>query len=300
MESEFRIRVTSDDRASGGLKNVGDAAEKSAKRTKKAFKSSTDSILDFNRKLLESSGLLTGLHAKIASLAAVAAVLTTIAVAGAKFGSQLKYVGGVMRATASEIQLVEDAARKMDERIEWGASKRVEAFEYLGLAGMTAKQSIAALPGVLDLATASKMDLAAAADIATDTLSAMGMRVSQLSELNDVLAGAATRSNTKIHQMAFALKYAAPIAAESGDKIQKLSAYIGILANNMIKGEQAGTGLRTMYLKVGEAAEKLGMGPGAKLVDVLREIKKQQIGVTEVSKLFGQEAATQAEPRSEP
>ena len=63
----------------------------------------------------------------------------------------------------------------MGETTEWSTNQSAEALKFLGMAGFTATQAWATLPGTLNLATAGNIDLARSADIATNALTAMNL-----------------------------------------------------------------------------------------------------------------------------
>ena len=104
------------------------------------------------------------------------------------------------------------------------------------MAGFEAQESIAALPGVLNLATAGNIDLARAADIASNALTAMQLPVEELGRVNDVFIATITRSNTDMEMMAESFKYSAAQANAYGYSIEQLSAMIGILGSAGIQG----------------------------------------------------------------
>lgn len=61
---------------------------------------------------------------------------------------------------------------------------------------------------------------------------------------SDVLAAAATNSNTNVSKMGYTFKYVAPLAGALGYSVQDMGIAIGLMANQGIKGETAGTSLR--------------------------------------------------------
>lgn len=192
------------------------------------------------------------------SVSALVSFETAIINTGKKFESTMATVKGVSRATDDEFQALKASAREMGETTEWSASQSAEALKYMSMAGFTANQSIAALPGVLDLATAGNLELGRASDIVTDSLTAMGLGVDGLSHFSDVLIATTTRSNTNIEMMGESMKFAAPIAHSLGYDVEELSALIGTLANAGIKASDAGTDLRQAMLRNSKAAQELG------------------------------------------
>ncbi len=217
---------------------------------------------------------------------AIARVTTDIIKLGAAFEQSMTVVGAVTRSTAREFEDLTAVARKMGEQTEWSANQAAEGLKFLGMAGLGAQRSIAALPAVLDLATAGSIDLGRAADISTNALTAMGLQTSELTRVNDVFVGTITRSNTNMDMMAESFKYAAPAAKAFGYDIEQLSAMIGILGNAGIQGSMAGTNLQMAFIRTSKAAKELGIDSND-LVEVLKEVKKQQWDATKVFEVFG-------------
>lgn len=116
-------------------------------------------------------------------------------------------------------------------------------------------ESAEALPSVLDLATASGLDLAQASDIMTDTMSMFGIESDEASRASDVFAAAQANSNLSVDQLSEALIKAGPTAAALGEDIEETSAMLGIFADQGLKGSKAGTTLDAMYRDVQNAAE---------------------------------------------
>jgi TP901 family phage tail tape measure protein len=164
----------------------------------------------------------------------------------AEFESAMSQVGAVSGATASEMDVLSDAARDLGASTAWSAMQVAEGQKYLAMAGFSVQQNVAALPAVLDLATAGTTDLGRAADIGSDILSAFNLEASRMAEVADTLAAACTTSNTTLELLGDTMKYVAPVAEKAGVSLQETAAMAGLLGNVGIKGSQAGTALRAM------------------------------------------------------
>jgi len=243
------------------------------------------------KRFSHSLGALKSMFLGVAAAAAawkIAGLGRDIVVMGAQFEQSMATVRGVMRADEQQFQALEAIAKKMGETTEWTASQSAEALKFLGMAGFQAEKAIAALPGTLDLATAGGIELGAAADIATNALTAMQLPVEQLTRINDVFIATITRTNTNMEMMAESFKYAAPIANAFGYSVESLSAMIGGLGNAGIQGSMAGTQLAFAMQKVGDVWKKLGMdGEGKSFLDSLEAINKAGWKQSEVMEAFG-------------
>lgn len=125
------------------------------------------------------------------------------------------------------------------------------------MAGFNAEQSVAALPGVIDLATAAQTDLATASDIATDTLGAFGLATKDAAQLsknlarvNDVMAKTTTTANTDMQQLFETIVKGGATATGAGMQIEEFAAMAGIMANSGLKASEAGSVMKNMVLKL--------------------------------------------------
>lgn len=226
----------------------------------------------------------------------VSAMRDTVQV-GASFESTMKRVQAVSQANSAQFQKLQAAAREMGATTKFSATEAAEGLEFLSMAGFQATQSIEALPGVLQLAAASGVELGRAADIASNALTAMGLEISELGRINDVLLSTTTGANVNINQMAESLKYAAPVAAATGVSIEELSALIGALGNAGIQGSQAGTSLAGAMSRllnptkeVSKIMQELNVQTGNNLIETFRDLERAGATSAQIMKIFGEEA----------
>ncbi|SDE20838.1 phage tail tape measure protein [Desulfuromonas thiophila] len=253
---------------------------------KKDLKSAENTTQQFGQRSLAAVRGVTTSFASLAGVAGIGGLATAMVSTGARFESEMATVRGVMRASEQEFQALAAAAKQAGETTEWSATQSAEALKYMGMAGWSAEQAVAALPGVLNLATAGGLDLGRASDIVTDSLTAMGMGVQDLSRFNDVLVGTITRSNTNIEMMGESMRYAAPIASQLGYDVEQLAALIGTLANAGIKASDSGTDLRQAMVRNKKAARELGTAE-TDLIGTLKAAKAAGWGVNEVTENYG-------------
>ena len=75
--------------------------------------------------------------------------------------------------------MLANTAKEMGAATKFSAAESAEALNYMALAGYDAEKACGALPTVLNLASAGGMDLAAASDMVTDSMSALGIEATQ-------------------------------------------------------------------------------------------------------------------------
>jgi TP901 family phage tail tape measure protein len=148
-------------------------------------------------------------------------------------------------------------ARKVGEETKFNAVEAAQGLDFLALAGFNTEQAMAALPGVVSLATVANIDLATATDIATDSLGAFNLMSDNsaevqknLTRVNDVFAKTTATSNTNLTDLFESVKKGAPTFTAAGQSIESFSALVGTMANSGVKGSEAGTQLRNMMLRL--------------------------------------------------
>ncbi len=209
-------------------------------------------------------------------------------------------------------------AREVGATTENSAAEAAQGLDFLAMAGFSAAQGMALLPGVTDLATVANTDLARSTDIASDSLGAFGLMTKDTEQLtknftrvNDVMAKTMTSTNTDIENMFEAIKKGAPTFTAAGQSIESFSALLGVMANSGVKGAEAGTILRNTILRLGSptsGAAKVMKHYGVTvadqhgnfrdILDIMEDFEKGLAGVGEVEKtsalatVFGSRAIT--------
>lgn len=202
-----------------------------------------------------------GLGAVTATVGAVSTALVGVGGVAVKVGmgfeSSMSQVAATMGITVEEInngseafELLEEAAKEAGAKTKYSASEAAEALNYLALAGYEAEEAASALPTVLNLAAAGGLDLAYASDLVTDSMSALGLEMSELEGFTDKLAKASQKSNTSVAQLGEAILTVGGTAKVLAGGTTELSTSLGILADNGIKGAEGGTALRNIILSL--------------------------------------------------
>lgn len=160
------------------------------------------------------------------------------------FEKGLSSVQAITDATDSDMQKLKQTALELGASTAWSASNVTQAEELLGQAGYSTQENIAALPGLLSLASAGSLDLASATDIAVSSMKAFNLDASKAGHVADVLSLSANATNSDVTDLGEAMKYIAPVANSLGISIEDTASAVGLLSNAGIKGSQAGTVLR--------------------------------------------------------
>ena len=107
---------------------------------------------------------------------------------------------------------MEDLAISLSKQGVKSATDLAESYFFLASAGLTAEQSLAALPGVLSFATAGAFDMATATDLLTDAQSALGMKTEDAQQnmlnmvkISDILVKGNVLANASVQQFSESL-----------------------------------------------------------------------------------------------
>lgn len=207
-----------------------------------------------------ATGIGTGLKlagaAAIASTAAVGAFAKSAVEAGSSFDTSMSQVAATMGTTTDQIGNLRDFAQEMGRSTAFSATQAADALNYMALAGYDADQSMQMLPTVLDLAAAGGMELATASDMVTDAQTALGLSFKETSTMVDQMAKTASKSNTSVSQLGDAFLKIGANARNVKGGTQELSTVLGVLADNGIKGTEAGTHLRNIMLSLNPTTDK--------------------------------------------
>nr|DAS59099.1 MAG TPA: minor tail protein [Caudoviricetes sp.] len=255
------------------------------------------------------SGAMFGATMQMAGIAGISFGIANGIKKYADFEKEMSNVKAISGATSDEFLQLKKKAIDMGAATKYTATESAEAFRYMGMAGWKTSEMIGGIEGIMNLASASGEDLATTSDIVTDSLSAFGLQAKDSAMFADVLASAATNSNTNVALMGQTFKYAAPVAGALGFSIQDTALAVGLMANQGIKGSEAGTALRSMMTRMvkptkesGEAMQILGLnildanGKMKPFRDIIKDIKEGMSKLTPESKaavagmLAGQEA----------
>ena len=165
---------------------------------------------------------------------------------GKGFESSMSNVEALSGASEEELDALEGKARELGATTTFSASQAADALGYMALAGWDAQEMLDGVGGALTLAQAGEMDLAASSDLITDYLSAFGMQAGETNRMVDVLAYSQANANTTVEGLGMAFKNCAANAHAAGLDVETTSAAISMMANQGLKGSEAGTAMNAM------------------------------------------------------
>ena len=196
----------------------------------------------------------------------------TIKVA-ADFEASMNRVRGITKATGEDFQRLREQAKRLGSTTQFTASQAAEAMEKMAKTGFDVEEIYAALPGVLELAASSGVELGEASELASGLLKGFGMEAKDMGRINDILVTTNLATNTGLLDIAETLKEIAPLARGMGLDLGEVAAAAGFMGDALLQGGRGGVALRNIMLSLTAATpeaektlQRLGI-PKASLVD---------------------------------
>lgn len=212
------------------------------------------------------------------------------------FEQSMANTAGIAGATGADFEKLSNAAKSAGKATSFTASEAADALGYMALAGWDVNKSTAALTPVLKLAEATQGDLATTSDLVTDSMSAMGVGIESLQPYLDTVVKTNNKANTNAAQLMEAFIGVGGAAKAAGLDYKATATALGIMANNGLKGAEAGTALNSILVRMTSkdtalnAYKKLGVsiydtaGNTRDFGDILKDTNKAMANMTEEEK----------------
>lgn len=197
--------------------------------------------------------------------------------------------------------------------IQYGKSQKsiAEGYQELTKRGYTSEQSLGSMKSMLKASVASGDSFSDVVHDSTAALESFGMRanstagmIKNTKTVTNQMAYAADLTATDFHSMGIALSYSGVSAKQAGLSLSETASAIGILSNNGLEADKAGTGLRKTLTSLQSpskaaqgALDKLGLstkdftkknGDMKSMADTFSLIQKHsaKLGATEKASVF--------------
>ena len=296
---------------SRGVQELGRKSAKGTRQTTHGFKEIGKSVDTTSKKVEKFTKSLEGIGTAGTALMGVAASLSATAFfpiwSATQFEAAMSQVVAVTTGAEEKFQELKATAGELGRTTKFTATQAAQGMVFLGQAGFEASQVLSGIAPSLQLAVAAGVDLATAADIASNIVSAMRLEVEELGIATDVLANTTASANTNLLQLADAMKYAGPLAAASNISLEELAAVMGVLGNNGIQASMAGTAvrgmLRALTAPTSTARDKLkelgvyieqSADGSLNLVKALEDLAKANLTAADANAIFGRFASAGA------
>ena len=171
-----------------------------------------------------------------------------------EFNQGVADLSAITGASGKDLEYLKNQAIELGKSTKGGAVAVVEAYKLIGSAKPELLDDVKALNQVteatLTLAKAAGMEMPDAATALTDAMNQFGADASKSQVFIDALANGAKYGAAEIPQVTEALLKFGAVARSSNINIKESTALIELLAENGIKGADAGTALRNVLLKI--------------------------------------------------
>ena len=168
----------------------------------------------------------------------------------AEFEQSMAKVQAVSGATGEEFKKLEKLAKDLGASTRFTAAQVAELELNYSKLGFVPAEIAKITKPTLALALATGEDLANSAEVAGATLRGLGLTAADMPRVVDVMAKSFSSSALDLESFREAMKLVAPTAVATGRDLETVTAQLGILANNGIKGSIAGTQLNRVFIEL--------------------------------------------------
>jgi TP901 family phage tail tape measure protein len=278
-----------------GMQAVGTEAQKAGLQVEQGTSKARESAKKTGEEIgqMSTKGAKSFKDLASASTVAFTAITVSVGLATKAFGDlqqQLNTLKAVSGASEQEMDAIHAKAMALGQTSGFMSTEVASAGVELAKLGFTSQEVIDSLSGIVSAAAASGTSLAQAGELVAGTIRGFGLSAKDAAMVADILAQAANASALGFEDMALSMKYIAPIAQASGQKLTDMVGIMGVLSNSMIKGETAGTALRSMMVSL-QAPSGQAMGYikklGLEVADAEGKIKPLPVLIGELQDKLG-------------
>ena len=241
--------------------------------------------------------------ASFTQMSAAAASFVSFVGAFKAFELQVTKVNSAVGGSAKTFKQLSDSARNFALISKYSAGEAASSMVMLAQAGFDAQEAMSAMPSILQLAQASMENLDLVADTVASTIRTYNLNATDAARITNLFAASAVNSLATVNKLAFSFRQVGPVAAELGLSVEETAAALDILYNRGLRGEQAGTALRNILIRLIKPTQdtyetfyRLGIalkdsnGQLRNYQDILRDLGTRKVSDTALTKMFGREA----------
>lgn len=216
---------------------------------------------------------------------------------GSSFEAGMSEVAAISGATGSELEALENKAKELGSSTKFSATEAASAMTNMSLAGWSVDQTLSGIDGVMQLAAASGMDLADASQIVTDNISSFGLKAADAAKIADMMAYAQANSSATAAELGEAYKNCGANMNAAGQDIETTTSMLEALANNGLRGSEAGTALAAVMrdmtskmkdgkIAIGDTSVKVmdSNGNFRDMTDILKDVESATDGMGDAQK----------------
>ena len=230
------------------------------------------------------------------ALAGTTAVIWKTIEAHREFTKTISQLSAITGATGEDLEFYRQEALLLGSSTTFAASEVATAFKLVASAKpdlLSSQEDLAAVTReVLTLAEAAGQTLPEAANALGSSLNQFGAGADQASRFINVLAAGSKFGASEVNNTAEALKNVGAVASTVGLSFEETNAAIQALASVSIKGAEAGTGLRSVLLKLSTQSKDEFNPEIVGFATALENLGAANLTTAEKTKLFGLESIT--------
>lgn len=240
-------------------------------------------------KVKSTSNKLSNSFAKVGTALKLGLAAGVIALGVDAFNTIKNFEQGLANLSAVTGQTKSELDGLKNSALQLGASTAYTAGEVTGLQtelaklGFREKDILQLTKPILNLAQATGTDLANAAALAGSVVQSFGLRASDTTQVIDIMTKSFSASALDIGKFEVGIRQVAPVAKTAGVSLSEVTSILGVLANNGVRAETAGVGLRNILL---DSAKK-----GVPFKDLLEQVNSASDKAAKSMELFGKENA---------
>lgn len=202
--------------------------------------------------------------------------------------------------TSGSIQTMTESAKKMSNSTIYSISEVASAMRYLTKAGYEAQDMEKSLATISNLATGAQVSLDEATTSVVKVLGQFNLDSKDTGKVANIMATALSNSYMSMSELTTGLSLVGNIATQMGVPLESCAGAITVLANAGYKGEDAGSHLKSILLKLQKptaqakkAIENLGLSmedvnpETNSLVDIIEKFTKAGITSADATTIFG-------------
>lgn len=268
-KQETRIVLTADNKTKAAFAKV----KKDIKQTNKATKN-----------LVSTTKLLAGAYVAWRGIANVIDIHR-------QFGAAIADLSAITGAAGKDLEFLRQKSLEFGATTTLSATQAAEAFKLIASAKPDLLENGAALAAVtkeaITLAEASGATLPDAARTLGVALNQYGAGAESAARFMNVLAAGSKRGASEVADTAEAIKVAGLVAAGSNTSFEEMNAAIQVMSTVALKGSEAGTGLRNVYLNLANQSNAKFKPAVVGFTQAMINLKKAGLDDVEMLGIFG-------------
>jgi len=239
-------------------------------RNKKSVNSLNSSLTVLKKSLKLGLGV-AGIGSFVGGLYALQKAMRSVTNDYREFDDAVRNAAAVLDRSEKSFERLAAVARKSGAETRFTAIQAAEGLEQLGRATGDIETSIAALPKVLNLASAGNVGVAEAVKIATGAMAAYNLEVKDMGQVIDVLSHIDSTTKATVYGLGESLTYVGGTARSAGVEFEDLYIALGLAAKGNLDASIAGTSLNQMLSML--------LRPSGESIKLMKKLQDRMGGV---------------------